>query len=159
ATGAGDLHLTARAAGAIDTAAPLSTPVGWDLDGAPRSSQPDVGADEFSGIPFSLTVPAQIAAGQPVSVTWTADSSIATSSDWIGLFKSGTADLAPVDKVATAGLPSGTVSFTAEAAPGEYEVRYFNTSSQLRVAVRVITVVMPAPPASSPGAPQPPDRK
>src|SRR4029453_337366 len=123
ATGAGDLHLTARAVGAIDTAAALSTPVGWDLDGDPRSSQPDVGADEFSGIRFNLTAPAQVTAQQTLSVTWTADPVIVTSSDWIGLFAADADDLAPIDKAFTAGQPTGTVSFTAPATPGPYEVR------------------------------------
>ncbi|MGH7266414.1 MAG: right-handed parallel beta-helix repeat-containing protein [Candidatus Rokuibacteriota bacterium] len=56
--GAGDLHLTAAAAGAIDQAAPLPE-VTLDYDGEPRSSgaAPDVGADEVGpGSPAPLVV-------------------------------------------------------------------------------------------------------
>ena len=44
----GDLHLRVTAA-AIDKGAVLATPLAWDIDGAPRDSRPDVGADEFGG--------------------------------------------------------------------------------------------------------------
>jgi hypothetical protein len=42
----GDLHLRPTATAAIDQGAALTTPVAWDIDGAPRGSLPDIGADE-----------------------------------------------------------------------------------------------------------------
>jgi len=42
----GDLHITDRATGVIDKAKPLPD-VTTDIDGQPRGSRPDIGADEF----------------------------------------------------------------------------------------------------------------
>jgi hypothetical protein len=45
--GAGDLHLTSAAAGAIDRGVALAQ-AGDDFDGAPRTGVPDIGADELA---------------------------------------------------------------------------------------------------------------
>jgi len=45
----GDLHLRPTATAAIDQGAALTTPIAWDIDGAPRDSRPDIGADELGG--------------------------------------------------------------------------------------------------------------
>lgn len=48
---AGDLHLTAAAAPAVDAGAPVAPGLAdFDFDGEPRDAQPDVGADELGAI-------------------------------------------------------------------------------------------------------------
>ncbi len=42
----GDLHITDRATDVIDKAKPMPD-VTTDIDGQPRGSRPDIGADEF----------------------------------------------------------------------------------------------------------------
>jgi hypothetical protein len=49
AVATGDLHLRPTATAAIDQGATLASPVAWDIDGAPRGSRPDIGADELIG--------------------------------------------------------------------------------------------------------------
>jgi Big-like domain-containing protein len=148
----GNLHLTPRAADAIDRAGTLSTPIAWDLDGAARAGLPDTGAVEFAGVPFAVSAPSEITAGQPLAATWSADAAFVTSADWLGLFTVGASDAAPVDKQFTGAQPAGTLSFVAPSAAGSYELRYFNDASQLRVAMSgAITVsAAPAPPVPPP---------
>ena len=80
---------------------------------------------------YSLTgTPASVELGQTASVTWNAPLAHSTS-DWVGLFKSGAADNAYLGwkYVSGAGLTSGTLTFTVPLTssldPGPYEFRYF----------------------------------
>ena len=53
----GNLHLVGGAAAAIDKAAVLSSPMGWDIDAEARGTVADIGADEYTAPGFVLPRP------------------------------------------------------------------------------------------------------
>jgi hypothetical protein len=146
----GDLHLRPTATAAIDKAVALNPALAWDIDSAPRGTLPDVGADEFAGWTFTLTVPATALAGTSIEVRWSGPAGQVTGDDWIGLFASGAADSTPSDVRYTGGAAAGTTSFNAPGVAGRYEFRYFNGNTAVPVTtsspIDVTVPTIPAPP-------------
>jgi hypothetical protein len=107
------------------------------------------------------TVSANLASfnpGSAVTVSWNAIPA-PTSTDWIGLFVTGSPDTTPVTWWWTSGAASGSsvVTFPTTLPFGTYELRLFSHSSLQKLAVsRVLTVagvtVSAGPAAVGPGA-------
>ena len=150
---AGNVHLVPGAATAIDKAAALSNPVAIDIDGEPRGTMADVGADEYRAATPSLTLSATspVIAGGAIDVTWTTSADGVSSTDWIGLYATGAPDSASLERRTTAGHASATIVFTAPATAGTYEMRYFSGNGARLAVSNAITVTAPAPaPAPAP---------
>jgi hypothetical protein len=149
----GNLHLVPTAAAAIDKAAPLNTSVSDDIDGDARRLPADVGADEYvaPAPSIALTATPSVQTGGAIEAAWSLTHGVGSSGDWIGFYASGAPDSAPLDRKMTAGLATGTVFFTAPAAPGTYDTRYISGTGARLAASRPI--VVSAPPLVSPPPP------
>jgi len=90
---------------------------------------------------YSLSAsPASVSVGANITVSWTAGSD-RTATDWIGLFKVGTADTSYIWWQYTNATASGSFNVTAPAVVGEYEFRYFKQNGYLKLATsNTITV-------------------
>ena len=132
----GNLHLLPNATAAIDKAAPLATPLSFDIDAERREVAADVGADEYVATSSAVALSASMSAsaGDAIEVKWTRLGG-ASEADWIGLYATGAADSAALDRKSTSGQLTGTAYFPAPKPAGTYEVRYFNGSDAVRVAV------------------------
>jgi hypothetical protein len=90
-------------------------------------------------------------------VNWTAPVNHATS-DWVGLFRSGTPDTHDLSRQSVASATTGTLSFALPQTPGRYEFRYFIAGGLTRAAISNVLTVLPPPAcaAQSNGQPNPP---
>ena len=149
--GGGNVHLLPGAVAAIDKAAPLATPITIDIDGEPRGSAADVGADEYlAATPApALTASTPVIAGGAIDVSWNASPEAVSASDWIGLYAPGASDSASLERRTTAGQTSGTIVFTAPASAGTYEMRYFSGNGVRLAVSNPIGVTAPAPAADT----------
>ncbi len=84
--------------------------------------------------------PTTVAQGGQITASWTAPSGT-SATDWVGLFKVGTASHQWYSYVYTGGTTSGSAIFTAPNDPGQYEFRYYlNDGSGLVATSQTITV-------------------
>lgn len=143
----GNVHLLPGAVAAIDKAAPLATPVAIDIDGEPRGSAADVGADEYRAATpaISLSASTPVIAGGAIEAVWSTSADAVTTTDWIGLYPSGVSDSASLERRSTAGQASGTIVFTAPTTQGTYELRYFSGNGVRLATSNPIEVNAPAP--------------
>ena len=137
----GNLHLLPNATTAIDKAAPLATPLSFDIDAESRGVAADVGADEYmpTSVAVSLSASTTAFSGDDIEVTWTTLG--ASEADWVGLYATGAADSSSLDRKSTSGQLTGSTHFPAPEPAGTYEVRYFSGSDAVRVAVSKPIVV------------------
>ena len=147
----GNLHLVPGAVAAIDKAAPLATPLATDIDGEPRGSAADVGADEYlaAAPTLALTASTPVIAGGAIEAMWNASADAGSTTDWIGLYAAGASDSASLERRSTAGQVAGTIVFTAPSAAGTYEMRYFNGTGVRTAVSNAIVVTAPAPPVDT----------
>ena len=110
---AGDLHLRSTASVAIDQAAPIATPVRWDIDSQPRIAPADVGADEYASgavlLPPSGLAVASIV-GNSVTLVWAPPAGGMAPTGY--LLEGGSSPGAVLASVPTGGL-APTMSFVA----------------------------------------------
>jgi hypothetical protein len=148
----GDLHLRPTATMAIDQAAPLGTPVLWDIDGAPRGTAPDVGADEYASAAI-LKPPANLAAtsiaGNSVTLGWTAPTDGIAPSGYV--LEGG---VAPGSVLASVPTGSAATTFSFVAPTGMFYVRMHAVAGGLKSSASneiQIFVNVPAAPAAPSG--------
>ena len=107
--------------------------------------------------PTSLTVtPTIVSAGTSLTATWT-QLAFPTSTDWIGLYVSGTANTAYITYIyvnctstPTVAVPAGSCFFSVPfwVSPGTYELRLqWNNGFTTRATSNPFTVTSPPPPA------------
>ena len=84
--------------------------------------------------PITLSAsPASVNPGGSISVTWTAPGNHLTT-DWVGLYRTGTANSTWIDYKYVPGGSGGLLSFTAPATSGTYEFRYLPNNGFTSVA-------------------------
>ena len=147
----GDLHLLPTAAMAIDQAAPLPTPVSWDIDGAPRNAPADVGADEFASA-GTLNPPANLAAtsivGNSVTLGWTPPGGGIAPTGYV--LEGG---LSPGAVIASVPTGSAATTFSFAAPNGAFYVRMHSTAGGLKsgpsneIQILVNVAAVPASPS------------
>jgi len=107
-----------------------------------RDSYVHVAESNVVGTTYSVSAsPTTVAQGGQITATWTAP--LGTSAtDWIGLFKVGTAAHTWYSYVYTGGSTNGFAIFTAPNDPGLYEFRYYlNDGSGLAATSQTITIL------------------
>jgi hypothetical protein len=85
----------------------------------------------FNVVATSLTVsPGGIEPGQTVTATWN-DIGRPSSTDWLGLYASGSQDNTPVTRMYTNGSANGSTTFLIPSSvmPGRYELRLFSSDT------------------------------
>ena len=102
-------------------------------------------AEWFTYQSVSLSISAaQVTAGSPISVSWTAPSG-RPSSDWVSIYRVGDPNESYGDWIYTDGRASGTFATMAPSEPGVYEFRYFAEDRYVDAArSSTITVVSSA---------------
>jgi len=108
-----------------------------NLSAKPWRAWADRNAEPAAGV--TLTAPSSVAPGATLSVTWNAGTG-ASPKDWISLFKAGAANTAYGEWHYTGGAASGTMSFTAPATPGTYQLRYLVNDGYVSVATSDVIV-------------------
>jgi len=108
------------------------TPVSRSYSNAAGS----VTGQDYTALATTLSAgPTSVNAGGTVTATWT-DTSVATATDWIGMYVSGSSDQAHVSWQYTGGASSGSLPFNVpiSATAGNYELRLFSNNGYLRLA-------------------------
>jgi hypothetical protein len=97
-----------------------------------------------------VTAPASVAAGAPLVVT--VQNGPANPADWVGLYSAANSDdhafvhwvyLNGTRVPPSPGQASGTLTFTAPATPGAYQLRFFVNNGYTRLAVSSTVTVTP----------------
>ena len=103
-------------------------------------------SNQFSvTVGYSLTAsPAAVSAGANTTVSWLAGTD-RTTTDWVGLYKVGTADSAYLWWRFTDGTASGNRSVPMPSTAGQYEFRYFRQAGYVRLATSNVVEVSSAP--------------
>ena len=86
----------------------------------------------FDAPPTLTASPATVAAGEPITVTWT--TTHPGSLDWIGIFRPGDRNEDYGTYYYTGDRSTGTLVFTAPSTPGQYEFRYLPNDGYIDVA-------------------------
>jgi hypothetical protein len=147
----GDLHLRQTATMAIDQAAPLATPVSWDIDCAPRGAPADVGADEFASA-GTLNPPANLAATSIadnwVTLGWTPPAGGIAPTGYV--LEGG---LSPGAVLASVPTGSAATTFAFAAPTGVFYVRMHSAAGGLKSGpsneIQILVNVQAAPAAPS----------
>ena len=84
---------------------------------------------------------ATVRPGEPISVSWTAPGR-RTAADWIGLYAAGVPSETFIDDASWhyTASESGSLTFTAPGAVGDYEFRYFTNDQYVDVARAAVAV-------------------
>ena len=92
-----------------------------------------VGATPIPPAGYALgATPATVNAGANITVNWTAPAGHSLA-DWVGLYRTGTADTAFLSYQYLSAANSGTMNFAAPVTPGGYEFRCFLNNGFTRV--------------------------
>jgi hypothetical protein len=89
--------------------------------------------DDYAVVPaptgsYTLTAsPSSVAPRGTITASWTAPAGQSATTDWIGLYATGSPNASPLSSASTGGATSGSLNFMAPTTSGTFELRYLNS--------------------------------